>query len=140
MLHHDLQDRLQPVPVIYPGSIERTSFAEREEAKGYMLISVDLPSHGLTGAVWPCLQELPARTMVRLVLEPRGPDKDETIHELGRLLDALQADAVVQVRLQGPYADMAQCFLRGAALRELAPPTMNIALAADRHRRVARRS
>ena len=36
-----------PTPVLYPGSTERTSSAERDETKGYMVVDVD--ANGLAG-------------------------------------------------------------------------------------------
>jgi len=36
-LTRDLRGRALGAPVIYPGSIERTSFAERNEDKGYVI-------------------------------------------------------------------------------------------------------
>ncbi len=40
VLRRDLRGRLLPAPVIYAGSVERTSFAEREEAKGFVLATI----------------------------------------------------------------------------------------------------
>ena len=40
ILTHDLAGRPLPAPVIYPGSIERTSFAERNESKHYAMASI----------------------------------------------------------------------------------------------------
>tara|TARA_B100000315_G_scaffold259951_1_gene318294 strand:- start:1110 stop:2180 length:1071 start_codon:yes stop_codon:yes gene_type:complete len=57
------RDALQ---VIYPGSTERTSFAEKDELKGFFDIRID---HGPAGTGWVTelqFQELPARPMVDL--------------------------------------------------------------------------
>ncbi len=57
----DLRGRPLPTPVLYPGSIERTSFAEREEEKGYVLLEVT-PGNEPGGALhrWT-FHPLPAR-------------------------------------------------------------------------------
>jgi DNA repair exonuclease SbcCD nuclease subunit len=39
-LTHDLRRRALAAPVLYPGSIERTSIAEADEEKGYMIVAV----------------------------------------------------------------------------------------------------
>jgi DNA repair exonuclease SbcCD nuclease subunit len=36
----DLRGHPLPTPILYPGSIERTSFAEKDEAKGYLVVRI----------------------------------------------------------------------------------------------------
>ncbi len=103
--------------VIYPGSIERTSFAERHETKGYVII--DLPADG-TGIVQKFVP-LPARPMADVTIgagcrHPREAIEDE--------LARLPRDAVVRVCCAEP--DPA---LTSAWLRSIAPPTMNVSFA-----------
>ena len=38
ILSRDLQANVLPAPVFYPGSIDRTSFAEKHEKKGYLIL------------------------------------------------------------------------------------------------------
>lgn len=52
------------IPILFPGSIERTSFAERGETKGYFLLRIGRPS--TSGCLEWEFQELPARPMVVL--------------------------------------------------------------------------
>ena len=40
VLTHDLAGRKLRAPVLYPGSVERTSLAERNEAKGFLVIKL----------------------------------------------------------------------------------------------------
>ncbi|MCM2256694.1 MAG: metallophosphoesterase, partial [Vicinamibacteria bacterium] len=40
VLRRDLRERPLPAPVVYAGSVERTSFAERDEPKGYVLATI----------------------------------------------------------------------------------------------------
>ncbi len=61
-LIQDLAGRRLPAPVLYPGSIERTSFAEREERKGYLVLELAAGPEG--GALVGCrFVELPTRPL-----------------------------------------------------------------------------
>ena len=64
VLTHDLVGRLLSVPVLYPGSIERTSAAENGETKGAMLVELS-PTSSAGGQLqsWSFVP-LPARQMV----------------------------------------------------------------------------
>ena len=134
--------RRLPAPVIYPGSVERTSFAERNEDKAYALVDLDLRQDG-GPAVQVAFVPLPARPMVELNFEPHDPPPGATISEgrdslLAQLkaeLAALDPDSIVRIRLCGPpgtaeggHAGAAREILTAACLRELAPPTMNVEL------------
>ena len=59
VLTRDLSGREISAPVLYPGSIERTSFAELGEPKGFMIVSL-----GDAGASWE-FRHLPTSPMVR---------------------------------------------------------------------------
>jgi DNA repair exonuclease SbcCD nuclease subunit len=132
LLTHDLSPRnlaARPLaaPVIYPGSVERTSFAERAEEKGYAIITV-----GLGGGKAPAqvsFEPLPARPMVSLVLEAAAPNREAVVRQLASKLRELDPDSVVRVQLRGPGAAESLQSLSAACLRDLAPPTMNVALA-----------
>ncbi|HUJ27087.1 MAG TPA: metallophosphoesterase [Myxococcales bacterium] len=98
-------------PVFYPGSVERTSFAEREETKGFLIVTLG------GGGVESCrFVPLPARPMVDLTVA--------SVSELRSRLLALPPDAIVRVR-EGPPVSAAE-------LRELAPPSMNVELVYER--------
>ena len=71
VLTHDLAARRLAAPVIYPGSVERTSFAERDEDKGYAVVTLGHPGEPVR--VDFC--SLPARPMVSLMLDPPAPDR-----------------------------------------------------------------
>jgi len=98
-------------PVLYPGSVERTSFAERNEEKGYL--RVQLARDGLAG--WTFVP-LPTRPMA--VVEWRG---DES--ELRTRLRQLSPHAVVRIDGRGRPPSTAR-------LRALAPATMNVSVRA----------
>ena len=132
LLTHDLGRRnlaARPLaaPVVYPGSVERTSFAERAEEKGYAIVTVG-PARD-RAPVQVAFESLPARPMVSLVFEPATPDRGTLVGLLASRLRELDPDSVVRVQLRGPNAAESLQSLSAACLRDLAPPTMNIALA-----------
>ena len=111
-------------PVLYPGSIERTSFAERDERKGYILAKVALgPPDGGRLVSWRFAQ-LPARPMVDLPFELSSKKHDD--RELRRALSRLPNDAVVRIHVRRDPRKHAD--LPAARLREIAPPTMNVSV------------
>lgn len=122
-------------PVLYPGSIERTSFAEASERKGYILARVapgtpdDDPSEGGRLVSWR-FGELPARPMTDLNFEPTSRSRFEA--ELRTALNRLPHDAVVRIRLRRDPRDPTE--IPAARLREIAPPTMNVTMVFDTNR------
>jgi DNA repair exonuclease SbcCD nuclease subunit len=132
VLTHDLSRRRLAAPVIYPGSVERTSFAERHEDKGYSILTVGLSEHSSGVLLEVLFMPLPTRPMVALELEPMELDSEGLRNDLMRRLQALAPDSVVRVRVRGPVSQEAREVLSTPSLRELAPPSMNIWLAGDR--------
>ena len=136
VLTTDLNGRPLSTPVIYPGSIERTSFAERGEEKGYVVIEVT-PGGVPGGEVhqWS-FHPLPARPMVIVDVESRGVDHAGMDRLVGEAIAGAPPDAVLQIRVQGlPHPDVFQA-LRGATLRARAPATMNVEVALPDVRRM----
>jgi DNA repair protein SbcD/Mre11 len=114
-------------PVLYPGSIERTSLAEQDEAKGYMLVEVRAdPAGGEREALAWEFRGLPARPMVVRELQVAGFGARRLESAIVALLATTPADAVLRLRLNGQLTDSARAILRPAKLRALAPPTMNL--------------
>lgn len=140
MLTHDLRNRRLPAPVIYPGSIERTSFAERNEDKGYAILSAGLAGRERGRLVDVSFTPLPARPMVSLVLEAMDPSTTSLMDHLRRQLSALDPNSVVRLQIRGAHATEVREILSAAILRQLAPPSMNISLAPDRAQRRGKRS
>src|SRR4051812_28354836 len=84
-----------PGPVYYPGSVERKSFVEREETKGYLVLHVRPSGQGGTVERHDWFP-LPTRPMVRIVLPPAGPALRDALRSR---LRTLPEDAVVRVDL-----------------------------------------
>jgi DNA repair protein SbcD/Mre11 len=125
VLTTDLRRRPLPTPVIYPGSIERTSFAEREEAKGYVVLEVTPGVRGGTLRRWE-FHPLPARPMMIDDIQADGADR-AVVHQC--LMEAIRRapdDAVLRIRVHGVPAPGGFTALRAAAVRALVPETMNV--------------
>jgi DNA repair protein SbcD/Mre11 len=117
----DLAGRPLAAPVLYPGSIERTSFAELGETKGFMLVT--LSSDGR--ANWT-FRPLPARPMLVRELDAAAREGRGLDVALRDLIAAEPPDAVLRIRVSCdvPAADLH--LLSAARLREIAPRTMNV--------------
>ncbi len=112
-------------PVVYAGSIERTSIVEREEEKGYAILHVEPgPEGGRLADVR--FVDLPARPMT--LLEPPGLHEPRIATWLAGELQRLPGDSVVQVRLR-PGAR-----LSAGAAREVAPESMSLRVVVPRRR------
>lgn len=126
VLATDLRGRTGPAPVFYPGSIERTSFAERSEAKGYLLLEFrPEPSGRLALADWEFCR-LPARPMIVEELEMGGIPAGRLRSVVARVIEETPADAILRLRVHGEVAASDRSTLSAAGLRSLAPPTMNV--------------
>ena len=119
-----LDGRRLHAPVLYPGSIERTSFAEMDEAKGFMIVHV-AESEGDVDVHWE-FRGLPTRPMVLRDLSAYGtspPSLESAIHGI---IAECASDAVVSIRLAGPLSDAHWGVVSPARLRAAAPETMNV--------------
>jgi exonuclease SbcD len=125
LLASDLSGRPLAAPVLYPGSIERTSFAERHEPKGYMTLDLRPSDNGGRLAGWT-FHELPTRPMIDLEVDGAGLDARRLRERLRRALATLDPDAVVRLRVRGRRGLPASTALSAAELRSLAPATMTV--------------
>lgn len=106
------------VPVLYPGSVERTSFQERLEEKGYLILRAVPGADGGRLADWRFVR-LPTRPMRVIELDGHGLRPERLAARLRRHLAACEPDAVVRVAVAGAAPS-------AALLRSLAPPGMNV--------------
>ena len=128
ILTRDLRGQSLPAPVLYPGSTERTSFAERGETKGFLRLEVEADGSGRGRLARVRFQEIPTRPMAQVPLPAdrlAGPT-------LGPMLSTLLArqhpDAIVRLKIHGPAPDGLPADLRAETLRRLVPPTMNVSV------------
>ncbi len=126
VLRCDLTGRPLPAPVVYPGSVERTAFAERKEAKGYAIVELQPTADGRG-----CLQgvrvvPLPTRPMAVLTVTTSRLTRPALEAWLRSRLKDMDPSTVVAIGLQGPLTAELAAALSASSLRELAPPTMNV--------------
>ncbi len=136
VLQEDLRGCPLRSPIIYPGAIERTSFAERDEEKGYYLINVEpgAPPDGLA-VDWE-FRGLPTRPMAVEEVSAESVTRVELERRLIHLVREKPNNAVVQIRVLGIPGRDCRPVLNAAYLRDLAPSTMNVevVMAAERNR------
>jgi DNA repair exonuclease SbcCD nuclease subunit len=122
----DLKGKALHAPVFYPGSIERTSFAEKDEKKGYL--TLELATDGLKSgrlSRWR-FHELPTRPMIQLNLHLGNMDAAMLRSYLESTIGELPEDGIVKLKIFGRMSQEVMAVLRAASLRAIAPPTMNI--------------
>ncbi len=100
------------VPVIYAGSVERTSFAEMGEQKAFAVI--ELNGAGAGGRVR--FVPLPARPMLD-VGAPRDDDDDDDDDALFAALAGVPDDAIVRVTCDEALAVRVRAWARGGGTR-----------------------
>ena len=124
VLTHDLTLRELATPVFYPGSVERTSAAERDEAKGYLVLEFEGDRDAGGRLVDWTFHELPARPMVDLELDPSvGIGAADWLRAK---LESIDPEAIVRIRVtRTPDETMCEA-LKAASLRQLALPTQTV--------------
>ncbi len=126
VLTTNLQAKALQAPVFYAGSIERTSFAEKNENKGYLILEFDLgASIGSMLRQWQ-FHRLPVRPMSQLNLHASRMNNAELRSWIETRLSVLPEDSIVKLKIHDSVSQQAMEVLSAAALRALAPTTMNI--------------
>ena len=132
VLTRDLHGNPLPVPVFYPGSIERTSFTEKDEPKGYLTLEINPGTN--TVSDWR-FHELPARPMTALELRADGITPDALNAWIKNSLFPLPQDSVVRLRIHGRLPAPSLEILSAQSLRSLAPSTMNLTVTLPDYRK-----
>ncbi len=112
--------------VVYPGSIERTSFAEKGEPKGYYRIDFEFDPGRDEWRYELDFRPLPVRPMHDIILDGAGHPEPELLADLENRLLTLEPDAVVRLRYHDQEAQRRWRFLTARTLREITPESMNI--------------
>jgi DNA repair exonuclease SbcCD nuclease subunit len=130
ILIRDLGGRPLAAPVLYPGSTERTSFAEKDEVKGFLTFEIKMETGPSGGAFLANIvfHHLPSRPM-RIV---RVSAPDQARNQLRRAFASLPPDAVVQVRAQGSPGEYS--WLTSAWVRQHVGRGMSVSLQFPRRR------
>jgi DNA repair exonuclease SbcCD nuclease subunit len=117
--------------VIYSGSTERTSFAEKDEEKGYFDITFDRTN----GDRWDMgsfkFKRLPSRPMADLIID-RQLEAGRLEQFLRNQIPQLHRDSIVRIKGNGkPVNPELKQKLTASFLRSVFPGTMNVELSAD---------
>jgi exonuclease SbcD len=129
VLREDLRGRSLAAPVLYPGSIERTSLAEKDEAKGYMTVDVST-EEAAPGPSWS-FHRLYARPMLDRDVDARGSSAHRFEAAVRAAILGVPPDAVLRIRVRGRVTPAMARVVSAARLRTIAPPTMNVDIRGD---------
>lgn len=132
-LERDVAGAPLPAPVLYPGSVERTSFAEKDEAKGFAIAELAPDGTGRGRLSGREQRPLPARPMIEHPLSVGGRSRGVIEEHVRRAIAAAPDDAILRFHLVGLPEPGAASALSAAALRASAPPTMSVSIALGRH-------
>lgn len=121
VLTTDLARRPLATPILYPGSLERTAFAEMGERKGFMLVRVSAAQ----GVRWD-FRELPVRPMIRREVAAAGLSESALADVVQAMIAEAPADAVLSIRMTTAPMEEQRRALSAARIRRIAPPTMNV--------------
>lgn len=127
ILVRDLRGNELSCPVVYPGSIERTSFAERNEKKGYYQIELAKKVEGNIGIDY-IFKELYARPMMELKLELEKSSPENISQFLIDSVRSFDPDVILRIKIVGEYNKHKHNFLKAENLRRICPDTMNVEL------------
>jgi exonuclease SbcD len=127
ILRTDLYDNKVNVPVVYSGAIERTSFAEREERKGFYKLLLDVSS---VDCKFNFIQ-LPARPMYELKLDTNKIKLLNVIEYIQSKINRLPSDSIVRIIPEGENISDLMKLLTAQTLRGISPNTMNIELSGN---------
>jgi DNA repair protein SbcD/Mre11 len=128
VITRDLRGRPVVTPVLYPGSVERTTLAEVGEPKGFLVVHV--AAAGETGRVRWEFRRLSARPMIVEELSTSGLSTAALESLVRAAVAAAPPDAVLRIHVAGDVAGAALRVLSAPYLRTFAPPTMNVEIRA----------
>lgn len=125
-LTRTLNGESMAVPIIYSGSVERTSFAERFEDKYFVMIRVHNSAQEVS--VESEYHQIPARPMAVLEISTLDLNVEDFAANVLQRITQLAKDSIVRISVSGPEASKFRGSLSSAELRKIAPSTMNITM------------
>jgi DNA repair exonuclease SbcCD nuclease subunit len=109
-------------PIIYPGSTERTSFAEKDEEKGFFLLEF-IKDHSEYILKEPNFIHLPARPMVDLKIELDTKEPEILKNFLLRRISKIDKNSIVRLDCKNNNTSK---LLTSKLIKEIFPNTINI--------------
>lgn len=126
IMRYDTSGRPLAVPVFYPGSTERTSFAEREEIKGYFILTLSADPFTKETSKTSRFVKLDTRPMIELEILMNDMSVEELKQILIGKIKTLSPESIIRLKPQGTIPKhLLPCF-RAGFLRTIVPATMNI--------------
>ena len=113
------------VPIIYPGSVERTSFAEKDEPKGFFELMLSPDERGRWQVNTQKFIELPTRPMVDLGIRP-GIHAGSLRAYLHERIATLDENAIVRLKPLGQLDAAIRSKLTASFLRSVFPWSMSV--------------
>jgi DNA repair exonuclease SbcCD nuclease subunit len=134
ILTRDLSGNYLPAPIFYPGSTERTSFVEKDEEKGYIILNFRFSCFPTTNSradgslqTWK-FYPIPARSMREVQLLVSGSNSKEIKEKIKRSLGRLPKDTIVKLKVKGEISEEAKHLFSVNNLRSLIPLEMNLSV------------
>jgi DNA repair exonuclease SbcCD nuclease subunit len=118
------------VPVVYPGSVERTSFAERDEPKGFVHVELAQSLEGRWAMSQARFHPLPTRPMVDVNIDAEIPFTGMREHLQG-LVAGLDRDSIVRLRCTGEPDESFKAKLTAPFLRSVFPTSMSVQIGTE---------
>ena len=112
------------IPIIYPGSTERTSFAEKDEVKGFFIMEFTKEKNNTNLNNLEFI-ELPTRTMIDLKVDLVTKRKDMLIEWLRKAIKGVDSNAIVRLEFTDRKTST---LLTAQERRSIFPKTMNVSL------------
>lgn len=116
-------------PVLYPGATERTSFVERNEPKGYLMIEISVSQNAPLPRINWTFHQLPTRPMSVIHINLDAIPSPNLLSAIEKKIADLDPHSIVQLKFQGWHREMTNYPIKLDWLRSLAPDTMNIEIA-----------
>ncbi len=129
VLDKDLKGMTVRTPVLYPGSIERTSFAERGEKKGYLMLQLYADDEKAGQLFQWRFDELAARPMVQLEYDATATRRTTFETWLRERISKIPEESIVKIKIHGELSHEILKAIRAESIRSIAPVTMNINVA-----------
>lgn len=128
ILSQDLYGKRIPTSVFYPGSTERTSFAEKDESKGYLILTIEQNDSHLSNSKiddWKFMT-LPARPVIILDMFQENCNITEFHTWLNSNLRELPQNSIIKIRFPNGYSKEIEKTVTAAWIRAHTPISMNI--------------
>ncbi len=111
--------------VFYPGSIERTAFAEKNESKGYIILDIETDGNGGHVKNWK-FHELPSRPMIEFEIDNDKFQREEILKEIEKMAEHFKKDSILRIKFSNIDTKMKGSIPGINDIRRVIPETMNV--------------